>query len=31
MNDEWITTLGAALSILVILALVVGIGLLVIG
>jgi len=31
MNDEWITTLVAAISILVIFALIIGIGLLVVG
>jgi hypothetical protein len=31
MNDEWITTLGAAIGVLLIFALIVGIGLLVLG
>jgi len=31
MKDEWITTLGAAISVLLIFALIVGIGLLVFG
>jgi hypothetical protein len=31
MNDEWITTLGAAISLLLIFALIVGIGLMVLG
>jgi len=31
MNDEWITTFGAVVSVLLIFALIIGIGLLVIG